>query len=91
MKNTYNMNSSQISRRMFFAGGIAVGSASLLASTDANATVKLSRASVRYTETSKDGHNCANCKLFAAPNRCLFLEGPTSPDGSCWIWSSKTA
>jgi hypothetical protein len=22
---------------------------------------------------------------------CMFVEGPTTPDGYCWIWRSKNA
>ena len=91
MKMLRSLNSTQVSRRVFFTGGIVAGAASLLAATDASANVMVSKASVRYAETSKDGHNCGSCKLFSASSRCLFVDGSTSPEGSCWIWRSKTA
>jgi hypothetical protein len=84
-------NSTQISRRMLLAGGVAAGSATLLAATDANAKVKLTKDSVKFATTATNGHNCGSCKLFLAPSDCMFVQGGTSATCSCWIWQGKTA
>jgi hypothetical protein len=80
--------STKISRRMLLAGGVAA-SATVLAATDANATVKVSKDSVKFATTATNGHNCGSCKLFLAPSDCRFVQGHTSADCSCWIWQSK--
>jgi hypothetical protein len=88
MKNFNASNSTQISRRKLLVGGVAAGSATLLAATDANATVKLPKSAVRFSKAT-NGHNCGSCKLFVGPADCMFVQGPTPPEGSCWIWRAK--
>ena len=85
-------HSKQISRRMLLTGGVVAGSAALLAATDANANVKISKSAVRFSSVATvAGHNCGGCKAFHAPSECMFVQGATSPDCSCWIWRGKTA
>jgi hypothetical protein len=84
-----NAVSAKISRRMMLAGGVAVGSASMVAATGAKAMIKVSQASVGYETGATAGHNCGACKLFEAPSSCRFVEGPISPDCSCRIWLNK--
>jgi hypothetical protein len=92
MKTIHALGSTQVSRRTLLIGGVAASSASLLAASEANANVKVSKASVRFSSVSTTtGRNCGSCKLFLAPSDCRFVEGPTSPEGYCWIWSSKNA
>jgi hypothetical protein len=43
MKKVQALGSTQVSRRMLLAGGVAAGSAALLTASDANANVKLSQ------------------------------------------------
>ena len=91
MKKIQARDSAQVSRRMLLVGGVAAGAASLLTESDASATVKVSQAAVRFTSVSTTDRNCRSCKLFVEPSSCVFVEGPTSPDGSCWIWRSRNA
>jgi hypothetical protein len=91
MKKLHTPGSTQFSRRMLLAGGVAAGSASFLAATNANAKVKLSKESVKFSAVSTNGHNCGSCNLFLAPSGCTFVQGPTSATCSCWIWQSKSA
>jgi hypothetical protein len=91
MKRNQALGSTQVSRRMLLAAGVAAGSAALLATSDANATVRLSKSTVRFSTVSSNGKNCGSCKLFLAPSDCVFVEGPVLPDCTCWIWRGKTA
>ncbi len=89
MKQSSNAGSSRISRRAMLAGGVAIGSASILPAAAANATAKVSQATVRYQIASAGSHKCGDCRLFLAPADCRFVEGPISSDCSCWIWLGK--
>ncbi|MCW2283273.1 hypothetical protein M2323_001042 [Rhodoblastus acidophilus] len=81
-----------VSRRLLLTGGVAAGSAGLLAATGAQAQVKVPKSAVRFSSAATiAGHTCGGCKSFQAPSACLFVEGKTSPDCSCWIWRGKTA
>jgi hypothetical protein len=91
MKKLNTLGSRPFSRRSLLVGGVAVGSASLLAATNAKAKVKLSRESVKFSAASSNGHNCGSCQLFLAPSACTFVQGPTTATCSCWIWRSKNA
>jgi hypothetical protein len=91
MKKIQARDSARVSRRMLLVGGVAAGAASLLTETHANATARVSKDSVRFTSVSTTDRNCRSCKLFVEPSSCLFVEGPTSPDGTCWIWRSRNA
>ncbi len=89
MKNSNKIGSALISRRTLFSGGAVAGAALLLPATEANATVKLSKDSVKFQTVASNGHNCGSCKLFLAPSDCTFVQGPISSDCSCWIWRNK--
>jgi len=89
MKNSSNIGSAEISRRTLLVAGIAVGSAPLLLTTKAGATVKVSQAAVHFRTAANSDHNCGACKHFLAPSDCRFVEGTISSDCSCWIWTSK--
>jgi secreted PhoX family phosphatase len=91
MKTIHTLGSTQVSRRSLLIGGAAAGSASLLTASAANANVKVSKAAVRFSAVSTNGKNCSSCKLFVPSSSCMFVEGPTTPDGYCWIWRSKNA
>jgi secreted PhoX family phosphatase len=91
MKKIHTRGSTQVSRRMLVVGAAAASAASLLTESHAKATAKVSQASVRFTSVSNAGRNCRSCKLFLEPSSCVFVEGPTSPDGYCWIWRSRDA
>ncbi len=89
MKNSNEIGSNSISRRTLLAGSVAAGSAALLPATNANATIKVTQASVKFQSVATNGHNCGSCKLFMAPSDCMFVQGPVTSDCSCWIWRSK--
>ena len=91
MKKIQARDSAQVSRRMLLVGGVAAGAASLLTESNANATARVSKDAVRFTSVSTSDKNCRSCKLFRAPSSCVFVEGPTSPDGYCWIWRGRNA
>jgi hypothetical protein len=91
MMNIHTLGSTPVSRRLLFIGGVAAGSAPLLQTSAANANVKVAKTAVRFSAVSTNGRNCGSCKLFVPPSSCMFVEGPTLPDGYCWIWSSKNA
>lgn len=81
-----------VSRRMLLARGVAAGSATLLAATGAQAHVKVPKSAVRFSSSATaSGHTCGGCKAFLAPSACMFVQGATSSDCSCWIWRGKTA
>jgi hypothetical protein len=88
MKKLHTTDNTQISRRMLLAGGVAA-SATVLAATGANATIRVSKDSVKFATTATNGHNCGSCKQFLSPSDCRFVQGHTSADCSCWIWQSK--
>jgi hypothetical protein len=88
MDKTLTLDSTQVSRRKLLVGGLAAGSATLLAATGAQAKVKLSKDSVKYTASASGGKNCGSCKLFRGPSSCVFVEGTTESNGACWIWQS---
>lgn len=91
MKNLDTLDATRVSRRKLLVAAIAAGSAPLLATTGAQANVKLSKSAVKFTAVASNGKNCGSCKLFRAPSSCTFVEGVTDPNGTCWIWQSKIA
>jgi hypothetical protein len=90
MTKPQTLGSTPISRRMLLAGGVAAGSASMLAATNAHATVKVPKEAVKFSTVASNGHNCGSCKQFLAPSDCRFVKGPVAVDCSCWIWQSKS-
>ena len=89
MKNHSKNELSPISRRTILIGGLVTGAASLLATTFANATARVSQSAVHFQTASNDGKNCGTCKHFIGPSACRFVEGQVSSNDSCWIWLSK--
>jgi hypothetical protein len=78
---------SETSRRAFLhAAGGAVGALSIIALTS-RAEAKASQQSVGYQGSPKGNQNCANCRIFVAPNSCKQVDGVVSPNGWCRIWS----
>ena len=64
------------------------GAAAILLSAAYSArAAKMSRPSVAYQPSPKNGAKCANCALFQAPNACQSVEGPISPNGWCSIYT----
>jgi len=74
-------------RRGFFQTSLAVvGGVGLASFTTREASAKIAPNMVAYQPSPKDGHDCAGCKLFEAPNACKNVDGPISPTGWCKIW-----
>jgi hypothetical protein len=80
--------STELSRRCLLqraacaAGAVAVLGTSMTAARAG----KMPQSAVSYQGSPKGAQNCANCKLFQAPNACRSVEGPVSPQGWCRIW-----
>jgi hypothetical protein len=75
-------------RRLLQAGAGAAGAVSILGlSTRGAKAAKASKAAVAYRDSPKGDQNCANCRLFIAPNACKQVEGDISPNGWCKIWA----
>ena len=71
----------------------AIGSTSLLAGTTrwAKAEFKAPQSAVHYQQTANEGHSCANCRQFMAPQACKLVDGEIAPTGWCRLWAKKTA
>jgi hypothetical protein len=48
---------------------------------------KVSQSAVGYQNSPKGNQNCANCRLFTAPNACKSVDGVINPNAWCRIWS----
>jgi High potential iron-sulfur protein len=67
---------------------VGAGAVSILGlSTRSTKAAKVSKAAVAYQDSPKGDQNCANCRLFIAPNACKQVEGDISPNGWCRIWA----
>ena len=76
-----------VTRRGFLhASAVALGGMAMAATTSTEASAKIAPNLVGYQPTPKDGHTCANCKLFEQPDACKSVEGRVSPTGWCKIW-----
>jgi hypothetical protein len=76
-----------VSRRGFLRSSASlVGGIGLASVVTREASAKIAPNLVAYQATSKDGHDCAGCKLFEAPNACKSVDGAISPSGWCKIW-----
>jgi len=91
MTSPSNAGSVAISRRTLLTSGVVAGSTSLLLSTSASATARLSQDAVHFEVLANNDHNCGVCKHFMAPSACRFVEGAVSSSCSCWIWTRKLA
>lgn len=89
VKNSSKNKLSPISRRSMLVGGLVAGVASLRATTEANATARVSPSAVHLQTASNAAHNCGSCKNFIGPSACRFVAGPVSSNDYCWIWLSK--
>jgi len=55
----------------------------------------MSKASVQYQSTPKDGHQCDGCALWVpgptpkAMGTCKAVAGPIDPTGWCTLWAPK--
>ncbi|SFK86216.1 High potential iron-sulfur protein [Methylocapsa palsarum] len=82
-----NGNGPETSRRAFLhVAGVAVSALSIIGMTS-RAEAKASQQSVGYQGSPKGNQNCANCRIFVAPNSCKQVDGVVSPNGWCRIWS----
>jgi High potential iron-sulfur protein len=81
--------STPLSRRSLLEAAVSVvGAAAILFTAAYSARAgKMSRPSVSYQPSPKNGAKCATCSLFQAPNACQSVEGPISPNGWCSIYS----
>jgi hypothetical protein len=81
--------SAPLSRRSLFEAAISVVGATAILFTAAYSAraAKMSRPSVSYQPSAKNGSKCSTCSLFQAPNACQSVEGPISPNGWCSIYS----
>ena len=75
-------------RSVLQIGAVAAGALSLLGLSGRSAkAAKVAQAAVGYQGSPKGAQNCANCRLFEAPNACKQVDGVISPSGWCKIWS----
>ena len=76
-----------VSRRVFLRSSAAVvGGVGLAAIAGRPASAKVAPDIVGYRDTPNGDKNCANCKLFEAPNACKSVDGVISPQGWCKMW-----
>lgn len=77
------------------AAGISAGLAIAGVAAAPVAEAAMSKASVKYQDTPKDGHQCDGCALYipastaGADGRCKAVDGKISPKGWCMLWSPK--
>jgi hypothetical protein len=76
----------ELTRRTLLQAGAGAVSILGLSARSAKAA-KASKAAVAYQDSPKGDRNCANCRLFIAPNACKQVEGSVSPNGWCKIWA----
>jgi hypothetical protein len=50
---------------------------------------KSSKADVRHQSPSNSGKSCAGCRLFMPPEDCVVVEGTTTANSSCALWTDK--
>ncbi len=80
--------STELSRRCLLRrAACAAGAVAILgAGIDAAMAGKMPQSAVGYRGSPKGNQNCANCRLFQAPNACRSVDGAISPNGWCSIW-----
>jgi hypothetical protein len=82
--------SNAVTRRQLVAGGVALSSASMLATREAFAdSPKVSKDCVHFKEASDDEKVCGNCRLFRKPSTCLVVAGDFSKQNTCRIWLQR--
>lgn len=50
---------------------------------------KSTKEAARHTAFSNSYRRCGNCRFFMAPDRCIVVEGPTSPESTCTLWAQR--
>ncbi len=80
--------STDLSRRGLLQRAACAAGAAAILGVGVNAAMagKMPQASVGYQGSPKGSQNCANCRLFQAPNACRSVDGSISPQGWCRIW-----
>ncbi|HET9148316.1 MAG TPA: high-potential iron-sulfur protein [Acetobacteraceae bacterium] len=79
------------------AAGLTGLAAAAAFSTPAAHAAGMSKASVKYQDKPKDGHQCDGCALWipgaspTANGKCKAVSGSISPKGWCTLWSPKSA
>lgn len=79
------------------AAGLTGLAAATAFSTPAAHATGVSKASVKYQDKPKDGHQCGGCALWipgpspTANGKCKAVSGSISPKGWCTLWSAKSA
>ncbi|WP_346839011.1 high-potential iron-sulfur protein [Microbulbifer sp. SAOS-129_SWC] len=63
--------------------------AAMIATDRASAQSKVSKETVKYQDSPKDGKKCSACQFFVAPGSCQLVEGSISPDGWCSLFAPK--
>ena len=81
----------RVSRRTLLICGAALGASGALATPSRAEIPKVSQASVGFSDSSRDGRKCGNCRLFRSPSSCLDVAGVISDNCSCKIWLPKAA
>lgn len=77
------------------AAGVSAGIAVAGFAATRAAEAAMSKASVKYQDTPKDGHQCDGCALYVpastpgADGTCKAVDGKISPKGWCMLWSPK--
>jgi len=78
------MKSEPMARRVFLRYMAVLGLAQF--GTTAMAA-KITKATVKYQDTPKDGQVCRDCMHFLpSTNECKLVEGPINPEGWCNIF-----
>jgi hypothetical protein len=86
MRQTFT--STEVSRRRVLIFLIGAAPCSALSVGGAAAPVKVAQSAAHYQPTPNEGHACAGCYAFLAPNQCKFLAGEISPSGWCRLWKA---
>jgi hypothetical protein len=79
------------------AAGLTGLAAAAMAVSPAAEAAGMSKASVKYQDKPKGGHQCDGCALYipgasaTANGKCKAVAGSISPKGWCTLWSPKAA
>ena len=84
---------SKLARRNFFRSAATLTGAALVAAVipvrELRAQQKLSKSSMQYQDTPKNGQRCDECVYFKPPDACGLVEGKISPQGWCVAYNKK--
>jgi hypothetical protein len=81
---------STLSRRSLLSSAAAAGVFSVR-SKPAAAQPKISKVAVNYQDRPDGDKRCDRCIQFQPPDACKIVEGPVSPQGSCRIFTLRSA